>query len=190
MCSQKTSWIPQFCSIVLQCFYLLICPLPEKALNHVVTVSAFQKSAWEFVETPVSLPSFPLSATQFCLSEHTFFFYNCYFSWMCPQLRRVWTNDLSPFVMCLKGMGYKCLLQRGPAHMECSFFKYLCFCGGISKHIWCFNQKDVSNLQTNRNILFVIFMLLINVRSMTSQFLQRSLPRVQCYKSCLVLVYL
>lgn len=48
--------------------------------------------------------------------------------------------------------------------MECSFFKYLCFCGGISKQICHFIQKDVSTLQTIRDILFEIFIFSINVR--------------------------
>lgn len=82
----------------------------------------------------LSFPSFPLSIAQFCLSEHTDFFF--FFSIIVASVEcvavlssggfgRVWTNDLSSFVMCLKRMGYKCLLQRGTVHVECSFFKYL-----------------------------------------------------------------
>lgn len=49
-------------------FFLVICPLPEKALSHAVTVSGFQKSVWEFVETSVIAwtltPFFPLFPPQ------------------------------------------------------------------------------------------------------------------------------
>lgn len=130
---------------VLQCsftvfFFLVICPLPEKALSHAVTVSGFQKSVGEFVETSVKAwtsGSFPplspsASLSSAFLNTQTFFFFSiivasveCVAVLSSGGFRRVWTNDLSSFVMCLKRMGYKCLLQRGTVHVECSFLKYL-----------------------------------------------------------------
>lgn len=159
-------WIFQFCRILLQCFYLLVCLLSEEPLNHVVTVSGFQKSVWEFVETPLkawTLGSFLSTLTPSALLSSAYLntetlFFPLFFIIVASvesvavlssgRFERVWTNDLSSFVMCLKGMEYKCLLQRGTADVECSFLIYLRFSGGISKQICLFIQKDFKTLQT------------------------------------------